>query len=253
MARASAAAVADLLPRVTANNLLDRLPVRTMARLLDVPESDLDGTCEQVQVFVQGIAPGAAQTAVARAASAAQALMAQGQNLGLDAVQAANRIALMQQSLDATAGLLGQTVLMLAQQQHLAAGADRSLDAMRDFVAEVERHQAPIQNTRRFAAQGLRLGRCDIGAGQGLLLLLASANRDASLNARPDDFDVARTDRRSLGFGAGAHACPGASVAIEMVAACARQIRAAVRFDSYFGTLAGFRPLVNARIPVFAA
>jgi cytochrome P450 len=248
---ASARSAAELAPRLDANALLGRLPVQTMARLLGVPDSELDATCSQVQAFVRGIAPGAAETAVALASEAAQALMAQGSDQGLDAVQAANRIALMQQSLDATAGLLGHTALMLTRRPELAAVADRSLAAMRGFVAEVERHQAPIQNTRRFAAQALLLAGQPVEMGQGVLLLLASGNRDEALNPQADTFDPQRGNCRSLGFGEGAHACPGAAIAIETVAACARQIRAGGQFGQYFGRLAGFRPLGNARIPVF--
>jgi cytochrome P450 len=251
VAAASAAAAADLAPRRDVNALLGELPVQTMARLLAVPDSQLDTTCSQVQAFVQGIAAGAPATAVALASQAAQALMAQGQAEGLDAVQAANRIALMQQSLDATAGLLGHTALMLRQHPALAAATDRSPAALRAFVAEVERHQAPIQNTRRFAAQALQLAGQPIAKGQGVLLLLASGNRDPALNPQPDNFDPQRSKGRSLGFGAGAHACPGAAIAIETVAACSRWMGAGGRFDTYFGRQAGFRPLGNARIPVF--
>lgn len=251
VARAAEAAAADLLPRVGANALLSLLPVQTMARLLAVPVAQIDVTCGWVQAFVQGVAPGASEQAVALASEAAQALMAQGQAGGLDAVQAANRIALMQQALDATAGLLGHAALMLAAHPRPASVADGPVQAMRDFVAEVERHQAPIQNTRRFAAQALQLAGQAVGEGQGVLLVLASGNRDPALNRRPDDFDPQRSESRSLGFGAGVHACPGAGIAIEIVAACAIWARAGGRFDSYFGGQTGFRPLGNARIPVF--
>jgi cytochrome P450 len=251
VASASRAAMADLLPRVGPNALLGRLPVQTMARLLGVPGSELDATCAQVQAFVQGITPGAPEAAVALASEAAAALMAQGTAQGLDPVQAANRIALMQQSLDATAGLLGHTVLMLRQRPAPAATAHLSPAAMRAFVAEVERHQAPIQNTRRFAAQALQLADRSIAKGQGVLLLLASGNRDGAFNPQPDSFDPQRGEGRSLGFGMGVHACPGALIAIETVAACACWAGAGGRFDAYFGRHAGFRPLANARIPVF--
>jgi cytochrome P450 len=84
-----------------------------------------------------------------------------------------------------------------------------------------------------------------------VLLVLASANRDEALNPQPDCFDPQRCERRSMGFGAGAHACPGAAIAIEIAAACVRWIRAEGRFDDCFGRQMGFRPLANARIPVF--
>lgn len=237
--------------RLTVNDFMAMLPVQAMARLLGVPGDKLDDTGRWVQQFTQGIAPGAPALAVSLAASAAEALMAQGRVLGLSPVQAANRIAFMQQSLDATSGLIGHTALMLAQNPALAAAADRSQGAMREFVAEVERHQAPIQNTRRFAADPVVLAGRSIEAGQGVLLVLASANRDEALNPQSDCFDPQRSERRSMGFGAGAHACPGAAIAIEIVAACVRWIRAEGRFDDYFGRQMGFRPLANARIPVF--
>ncbi|MDQ3272743.1 MAG: hypothetical protein M3Q12_11350 [Pseudomonadota bacterium] len=97
--RASQAAAADLGPRLGVNALISGLPVQTMARLLAVADSALDATCAHVQALVQGIAPGASETSVVLASEAAQALTAQGVMQGLDAVQAANRIALMQQSL----------------------------------------------------------------------------------------------------------------------------------------------------------
>lgn len=176
------------------------LPVQAMARLLGLPDGLLDDSCRWVRQFVQGIAPGASTQAVALAAGAAEALMDQGRALGLSTVQAANRIAFMQQSLDATAGLMGHTVLMLAQYPDLALLADQSPQAMRRFVAEVERHQAPIQNTRRFAADLVVLAGQSIEAGQGVLLVLASANRDGLLNPRPDQFDPQRGERRSMGW-----------------------------------------------------
>ena len=238
----------------TANQLITVLPVQTMARLLGVSGDALDNTCHWVQQFAQGIAPGAPAQVVALAAGAAQALMDQGRALGLPPVQAANRIAFMQQSLDATAGLMGHTALMLAQHPQLAAVADSSLEAMREFVAEVERFCAPIQNTRRFAAEAVVLAGQSMQAGQGVLLVLASANRDEALNSQPDSFNPQRGERRSVGFGAGVHACPGASIAIEIVASSTRCIRESGQFDAYFFVRhAGFRPLGNARIPVFSA
>jgi cytochrome P450 len=222
-----------------------------MARLLGVADAALDDTGRWVQWFVQGIAPGASAQDVAQAAVAAEALMAQGTTQGLAPVQAANRIAFMQQSLDATAGLLGHVALMLASEPRLATQADRSLDAMRDFVAEVERYCAPIQNTRRFAAEPTILAGQPIAAGQGILLVLASANRDAALNPQPDRFDPDRAQRRSMGFGAGRHACPGAAIAIEIAASAVHWLRGQSRWNDLFGQHTGFRPLANARIPVF--
>ncbi len=251
VARAAEDAARDLRPRLPVNAFIAALPVQTMARLLGVPAGEREATCRWAAQFTQGIAPGADAQAVAQADEAAAALMAQGRALGLSAAQAANRIAFMQQALDAGSGLLGHVALQLVQDPQRAAAADASRDAMRALVREVERWAAPIQNTRRFAAEALTLLGQPIAAGQALLLVLASANRDEAFNTQPDHFDVHREGGGSLGFGAGPHACPGAAIAIEMVASCALWMRAAGLFDQYFGRCTGFRPLPNARIPVF--
>ena len=252
VARAAQAATDDLQGRSDANAFMARLPVQAMARLLDVPEDEREDTCLSVQQFVACIAPGASAQAVREGAQAAAALMAQGQALGLSPVQAANRIAFMQQSLDATAALLGHTVLMLRSEPAQAAAADASPEAMRAFVGEVERYCSPTQNTRRLAGEALVLHGQPVAQGQGVLLVLASANRDDSLNPDPDRFDAQRSGRRSMGFGEGRHGCPGAAIAIEIVAACARRLRTTGQFDSIFGAQAGFRPLANIRAPLFA-
>jgi cytochrome P450 len=227
------------------------LPVQAVARLLRVPPGLLDATTQCVQDFVQGIAPQAGAETITRANQAAVQLMAQGEAQGLDAVQSANRIAMMQQSLDATAGLVGNTVRLLRDRPELMTSAPR-LGTWRVIVAEVARWDAPVQNTRRFAAADLILAGQAIGQGQGVLLLLASANRDPALNRDPDMFDPARTERRSMSFGAGAHSCPGEAIAIEIAAAGLQALHSARPLDELFGTCTGFRPLANARIPVFA-
>jgi cytochrome P450 len=241
----------DLAARVDANALLTTLPVQAMARLLRVPAGLLDATTRWVEAFVQGIAPHASPEAIARANEAAIQLMAQGESQGLDAVKSANRIAMMQQALDATAGLVGNTVRLLRDRPQLVAGAP-SPENWRAIVAEVARWDAPVQNTRRFAAADLSLGGQEIAQGQGVLVLLASANRDQALNTNPDVFDPARIERRSMSFGAGPHGCPGEAIAIEIAAAGIEALHAARPLDELFGPCTGFRPLANARIPVFA-
>ncbi|MGV3571724.1 MAG: cytochrome P450 [Ramlibacter sp.] len=217
---AARAAALDLRGRVDADALLTALPVQAMARLLGV--RDLDETVRCVHAFVQGIAAGASPAALDAADRACETLMAQGEAQGLDAARAANRIALMQQALDATAGFIGNAVHLLQRQPDLAA-AD-----LQAVVAEVALADPPVHNTRRFAAQALELGGQSIAAGEGLLLLLAAAD---------------------LPFGAGAHACPGERVALRIAAAA---LQALQPLDRWFGPVRGWRPLPNARVPLFS-
>ena len=241
-----------LQPVLGANDFLTALPAQVMARLLGVPGPQLQQTAQWAHDFSAGIAAGASADAVARANAAVAGLLAQGAALGQGAVQAANRIALMQQSLDATAGLLGNTVHLVQQRPEFGAQVAASPDFTRELVAEVVRWDAPVQNTRRFAAEDLALCGKPIRQGEGLLLVLASANRDAALNPQPERFEVQRRQRRNLTFGAGAHVCPAEQIAIEMIAVCVDTICATAGFDSYFGRVSGYRPLPNVRIPVFA-
>jgi cytochrome P450 len=250
-AQAAQQSAQDLERRVDANAFLSGVPVQSMARLLGVPAASLDRTVACVEAFVQGMGANASTHAVALANDAVAELLAQGEAQGLDPVRSANRIALMQQSLDATAGLIGNTILLLRERPEVVA-PNVPLDAWRSIVAEVARWDAPVQNTRRFAAGDLVLAGERIAPGQGVLVLLASANRDPVLNPDPDVFDVNRADRRSMSFGSGVHGCPGEAIAVEIAAAALRTLVSSGGFG-LFGEHSGYRPLPNARIPTFAS
>ena len=250
VAKAAAGAARDLAPRTGPNDLLSRLPVQAMARLLGVASDALDATTAWVEDFVHGIAANASTDAISRASLAALQLMAQGEALGLDKVRSANRIAMMQQSLDATAGLIGNTVRRL-QSRPGGPDAAASLNTWRSVVAEVARWDSPVQNTRRYAAAGLRIAGQDVSAGQGILVLLACGNRDAALNDNPDEFDAARSTRRMFSFGAGRHHCPGEAIAMEIASSALKTLHAGGDAQRLFKRVNGFRPLPNARIPIF--
>jgi cytochrome P450 len=240
-----------LQQKLAPNELLRQLPVQVMASALGVAEYDLDDVTRWIDAFTRGIAAGASAEAIGHANNAAAHLLDFWKRRGYGPPQAAHRIGLMQQSLDATAALFGNTAVLLSRRPELAAVLSRSQASARELVAEVSRWDAPIQNTRRFAAKPLRLLDVAIDAGQGVLLVLAGANRDEAINSRPDVFDAGRSDRQSLTFGGGTHACPANTIAIEIVAAGARSMWASGRFDSYFRPSGAYAPLPNARLPLF--
>jgi cytochrome P450 len=85
-----------------------------------------------------------------------------------------------------------------------------------EIVEEALRHASVIRAMPRTATRDVRLGGARVEAGDGLLVLFASANRESG-----DGFCPGRTVARDhLAFGRGAHFCPGAPLArVEAVAA----------------------------------
>ncbi len=80
-------------------------------------------------------------------------------------------------------------------------------------VEEMLRWVSPIQNMARTAARDVELRGQRIHAGQKVILLYPSANRDAAVFPDPFRFDVARVPNEHLAFGIGAHFCLGANLA----------------------------------------
>ena len=65
----------------------------------------------------------------------------------------------------------------------------------------------------RVTIEDVQLGDVTIPAGEAVLPLFATANRDPSVYSDPDRFDVTRAPVNQLAFGAGAHHCLGAQLA----------------------------------------
>jgi cytochrome P450 family 142 subfamily A polypeptide 1 len=80
-------------------------------------------------------------------------------------------------------------------------------------VEEMLRWVSPIQNMARTAARDVELRGQSIRAGQKVILLYPSANRDADVFVEPFRFDVARTPNDHVAFGLGGHFCLGANLA----------------------------------------
>ncbi|MGH9259574.1 MAG: cytochrome P450, partial [Acidimicrobiales bacterium] len=71
----------------------------------------------------------------------------------------------------------------------------------------------PIHNMCRVAAVDAEVGGQPIEAGQQLVLMYSSANRDPAHFADPERYDVARSPNNHIAFGFGTHFCLGAALA----------------------------------------
>ena len=80
-------------------------------------------------------------------------------------------------------------------------------------VEEMLRWVTPIKNMARIATRDVELAGAQIKAGQELLLLYPSANRDEAVFEHADTFDITRSPNPHLAFGFGAHFCLGNQLA----------------------------------------
>jgi cytochrome P450 family 142 subfamily A polypeptide 1 len=95
--------------------------------------------------------------------------------------------------------------------QRAALAADPAL--LPTAVEEMLRWVTPIKNMARTTTRDVELRGQRLAAGQKLVLLYPSANRDEDVFPEPMRFDVTRTPNDHLAFGYGAHFCLGASLA----------------------------------------
>jgi cytochrome P450 len=65
----------------------------------------------------------------------------------------------------------------------------------------------------RVTTEDVQLGGVTVRAGETVLPLFATANRDPSVFSDPDRFDISRAPANHLAFGAGVHHCLGAQLA----------------------------------------
>ena len=80
-------------------------------------------------------------------------------------------------------------------------------------VEEFIRWVTPILNMRRTATEDHTFRDQEIKAGDELLLMYSSGNRDERVFDNPETFDVTRAHNHHVAFGFGTHFCLGASLA----------------------------------------
>ncbi len=95
--------------------------------------------------------------------------------------------------------------------QRAALVAEPSL--LTPAFTEIARYEMPTNFLTRTVAKDLVLRGRRLRAGQGVMLLYRSANRDEREFPDPDRFDIGRRPPRILSFGHGTHVCLGQHVA----------------------------------------
>jgi cytochrome P450 len=222
-----------------------RVPVQTVASLLGFPDAQLPQVAAWMGEFVACLSPLSSAEQIARSHGAALALLdsfkamlqasearpgsllanvlAEADAAGWNNANAilANLVGLLSQTYEATAGLIGNSIVAVLREP-AKAGLPAAV-----LVEHVMRDDPPIQNTRRFAAQAVDIAGARVEAGQAILVLLAAANK---------------------GYGQGVHACPGQALSQTIAAAA---VGVLLRDGPLAPMAWRYRPSVNARIPEF--
>jgi cytochrome P450 len=114
---------------------------------------------------------------------------------------------------ETTTNLIGNGLLALLQHPDQLQLLRLDAGLMAGAVEELLRYDAPVQVDGRTAMTEMEVGGRRIHKGQGVLLLIGSANRDPEVFDQPDQLDITRQGPNHLTFGRGIHYCLGAPLA----------------------------------------
>jgi len=120
-------------------------------------------------------------------------------------------------------------------------------------AAELMRFNSPSLFIARRALEDIEIAGKTIRKNSGVLLMLASANRDERVFSDPDTLDFQRKKNPYLTFGKGAHACLGRVLVINIVKTvlqCLTETASSIEFESaspQWQSRAGHRWLVSPK------
>lgn len=115
---------------------------------------------------------------------------------------------------DTTATLLSASLRRLAEDKALQSQLRVDPSLIPAFIEEVLRHGGPVKSSHRLVQKPVTLAGIDIAPGTNVALVIAAMNRDPRRYDEPAEFRMGRERAQEhLGFGRGAHTCPGAALA----------------------------------------
>jgi cytochrome P450 len=108
---------------------------------------------------------------------------------------------------------MGITLTALLQRPELLEAVRNDRQLLRPAIEESLRWMPTDPMFSRWVMKDTELGGVPIPAGSIVHIGIGAANRDPARWDRPDEFDISRKLKPSLGFGQGAHICLGMHVA----------------------------------------
>ncbi|MDQ7851247.1 MAG: cytochrome P450, partial [Armatimonadota bacterium] len=114
---------------------------------------------------------------------------------------------------ETTTNLLANGLLALLRHRDQWERLARDPSLAASATEELLRYDGPVKATFRWARVDAELGGRTVRAGDRMLLVLASANRDPERFPHPDRVDITRNPNPHVAFGHGIHVCLGAPMA----------------------------------------
>ncbi len=114
---------------------------------------------------------------------------------------------------ETTVNLIGNALVALFNHPEELAKLKAQPSLMPQAVEEFLRFDSSVQQLPRVAQEDVEIAGQSILAGEMVVCLLGSANRDPDVYEEPDRLDVSRPFVRSKSFGGGIHFCLGAQLA----------------------------------------
>ena len=254
--------IAGTLPMDVISELMgvpepDRAEIRRLADLvvhredgvLDIPVAAIDATLELVGYYAEMIA----QRRRARTEDLTSALLdaeAEGDRLTDDEILGVMFLMVIAGN-ETTTKLLGNALYWGSVHPEQYAKVAAHPELVPDWVEETLRYDASSQILARTAAVDLDFHGGTVPAGAKVLLLVGAANRDETVFADPDLYDIERPDKGGLlSFGRGVHFCLGAHLARLEASIALREFADRVR--TYEVDLAGIDRVHSTNVRGFA-
>ena len=114
---------------------------------------------------------------------------------------------------ETTTNLIGNGVRALLRHPDQLALLRERPELIPSAVEELLRYDAPVQLDMRVALRDMELGGLAVSAGTMITLLIGSANHDPERFPEPEVLDITRSDHPNISFGRGIHHCLGAPLA----------------------------------------
>ncbi len=115
--------------------------------------------------------------------------------------------------MDTTVNAIGSAFWLLAERPDQFAALREDPSLAKSAFEETLRYESPVIMFARGATRDTEVDGTPIAAGDRLLLLYGSANRDERRYEAADQFDIRRNPLDHVAFGFGGHVCVGAGLA----------------------------------------